>query len=62
MAPVPTREIEDATEAIHIAMKQVREAMKGIPDKDFGFKRAHETAARDAAHLTVILEDIKHYK
>jgi hypothetical protein len=56
---VPTREVEDVIDAIDIAMKQLRDAMKGIPDKDFGFKRSHESTARDAAHLVVLLECTK---
>lgn len=55
-----SREVDDAISGIHVAMKQLRGAMKGIPDKDFGFMRAHEITARDAAHLTILLEEIQH--
>lgn len=51
------RNIENTAEAINVAMKQLREAMVGLPDKEMGFKRAHESAARDAAHFTVLLNE-----
>jgi hypothetical protein len=51
------RNVENVSEAIDVAMKQLREAMVGLPDKEMGFKRAHESAARDAAHFTVLLRE-----
>lgn len=51
------RNVENTTEAIDVAMKQLREAMVGLPDKEMGFKRTHESAARDAAHFTVLLRE-----
>lgn len=51
------RNIENVVGAIDVAMRQLREAMVGLPDKEMGFKRAHEAAARDAAHFTVLLTE-----
>jgi hypothetical protein len=51
------RNVENVAESIDIAMRQLREAMVGLPDKDMGFKRAHESAARDAAHFSVLLSE-----
>lgn len=53
------RQLDDVTDAIDMAMKQIREAMIGLPDKEMGFKRAHESAARDAAHFTVLMQEMK---
>lgn len=51
------RNVENVAESIDVAMRQLREAMVGLPDKDMGFKRAHESAARDAAHFSVLLAE-----
>ncbi|MFC3495453.1 hypothetical protein [Glycomyces rhizosphaerae] len=51
------RNIENTAAAIDLAMKQLREAMVGLPDKEMGFKRSHESAARDAAHFMVLLQE-----
>jgi hypothetical protein len=51
------RNVENVSDAIDAAMKQLREAMVGMPDKEGGFKRSHETAARDAAHFAVLLRE-----
>ena len=52
------RQIDDVVDSIDVAMRQIREAMKGLPDKELGFKRSHESAARDAAHFTVLLQEM----
>lgn len=51
------RSVENVTDAIDIAMKQLRDAMVGMPDKEGAFKRSHETAARDAAHFAVLVRE-----
>lgn len=51
------RNVENAVESIDVAMRTLREAMVGMPDKEMGFKRAHENAARDAAHFMVLLAE-----
>ncbi|GDY28769.1 hypothetical protein [Gandjariella thermophila] len=47
------------TENIDKAMKQLREAMKGIPIRWAGFKKEHDNAARSMANLTVLITDAR---
>ncbi|PRY62559.1 hypothetical protein [Glycomyces artemisiae] len=51
------RNVENVVESMDVAMRTLREAMVGMPDKEMGFKRAHENAARDAAHFMVLLTE-----
>ncbi|WP_157930660.1 hypothetical protein [Glycomyces xiaoerkulensis] len=60
MAMPTARLVDDVIDSVNIAMKEVRKAMKGIPDREFGFNRAHNAAAQEVAHLTVLLEEVKY--
>jgi hypothetical protein len=47
------------TENIDKAMRQLRDAMRGVPIRWAGFKREHDNAARSMANLTVLITDAR---
>lgn len=48
---------QDVTAGVDIAMKQLRDSMKGIQIRTAGFKSDHDALARAVSHFTVTLLD-----
>ncbi len=48
-------QLDNAISEIDTAMKQLRDAVKGIPVRREGFKKLHDEFARDVAALTTAL-------
>ncbi|MFT7837576.1 hypothetical protein Q5530_15660 [Saccharothrix sp. BKS2] len=50
-----SRQLDNAISEVNTAMKQLREAVKGIPARREGFKRLHDEFTKDVATLTTAL-------
>ena len=52
----PTARIIDELDR---SMRELREAMRGIPIRRGSFKKTHDNLARDVAHLTVRIDSAR---
>ncbi|GAB3566003.1 hypothetical protein GCM10027445_12110 [Amycolatopsis endophytica] len=50
-------QVDRALDAVDAAMRQLRQAIKGIPVRREGFKGHHDRMAKAVAKLTVALSD-----
>lgn len=41
------------------SMRELREAMRGIPIRRGSFKKTHDNLARDVAHVTTMLDAVR---
>ncbi|MTD53880.1 hypothetical protein [Amycolatopsis pithecellobii] len=50
-------QVDRALDAVDDAMRQLKNAMRGIPARREGFKDRHDRMAKSVARLTVTLSD-----
>jgi hypothetical protein len=49
-------QVDRIIEDLDASMKQLREAMRGIPVRHGSFKKTHDNLARDVAQVTTMLD------
>lgn len=54
-----THQVDTRIADLDKAMKQLRDAMRGIPIRFAGFKKDHDTLARSVATATVLVDSAK---
>jgi ABC-type transporter Mla subunit MlaD len=55
-----SHQVDRAIDAVDDVLRQLKQAMRGIPARREGFKRHHDNLAKAAATLTVSLSDARH--
>ena len=52
-------QVDRIVEELDAAMRDLRDAMRGIPIRRGSFTKTHDNLARDVAHLTVLLDSAR---